>query len=95
MLQKGVGGEHRVVGLDDGGGHLGGGGHREGELGLATVVHREALEEEGSETGPGSTTSGVEDEEALEAGTVVGKLADPIEDEVDDFLPRKNEFNVR
>jgi hypothetical protein len=57
-----------------------------GELGLATVVNRETLEKEGSETGTGSTTSGVEDEESLKSGAVISELADAIEDRVDDLL---------
>jgi hypothetical protein len=56
------------------------------ELGLLAVIHGEALEEEGAEAGAGAAADGVEDEEALEAGAVVGELADAVEAEVDDFL---------
>eukprot|EP00796_Vickermania_ingenoplastis_P007776 gene7777-biopygen5217 len=85
VLQQGVGGEHGVVGLHDGGGHLG---RVDGvaELGLLAVVDGEALEEQGTEAGAGATADGVEDHEALEAGAVVRQLADAVEAEVDDLL---------
>ena len=86
VLEEGVGGEDGVVGLDDGGGDLGRGVDGVAQFGLLAVVDGEALEEEGAETGAGAATDGVEDEEALEAGAVVGELADAVEAEVDDFL---------
>jgi hypothetical protein len=86
VLQQGVRGEHGVVGLDHGGGHLRGGEDGETQLGLLAVVHGEALEEEGAETGAGAAADGVEDHEALEAGAVVRELADAVEGEVDDLL---------
>mmetsp|Transcript_13339 Transcript_13339/g.19237 ORF Transcript_13339/g.19237 Transcript_13339/m.19237 type:complete len:474 (-) Transcript_13339:76-1497(-) len=86
VLQEGVGGKDVVVGLDDSSGDLGGRGDGEGQLGLLAVVDGEALEEQGTEAGAGTATSGVVDEEALEAGAVVGELADAVEDEVNDFL---------
>jgi hypothetical protein len=86
VLQKGVGRKHRVVRLDDGGGDLGTGGDGKGELGLATVVHRKALQKKGTKTGTGTSTSGVEDEETLESGTVVSNLADTVQDGVNNLL---------
>ena len=86
MLQEGVRGEDVVVGLNDGGGDLGSRGHGEGELGLAAVVDGEALKEERAETRAGSTTSGVEDHEALETSAVVSELSDAVKDKVDDLL---------
>jgi len=86
VLKEGVGGEHGVVGLNDGGGDLGGGVHGEAELGLLAVVDGESLEEERSETGAGTATNGVEDEEALETSALIGELSDSVEAEVDDLL---------
>ena len=86
VLKEGVGGEHGVVGLNDGGGDLGGGVDGETELGLLAVVDREALEEEGTETGTGTTTDGVEDEETLETSALIGELTDAVEAQVNDFL---------
>ena len=86
MLEEGVGGEHGVVGLNDGSGDLGRRIDGETELGLLAVVDGESLEEEGTETGAGTTTNGVEDEEALEASALVSELSDSVEAEIDDFL---------
>ena len=66
--------------------HLRSGVNRELELGLLTVVGRESLEEESSETRSGSSTEGVEDEESLESGTVVGQVSHSIQDGIDKFL---------
>ena len=65
VLQGGVGGQDRVVWLDDGGGDLWGGVDGELQLGLLAVVNGETLHQEGSETGTGTTTEGVEDQETL------------------------------
>ena len=86
VLEERVGGEHGVVRLNDGGGHLGGRVHGEAELGLLAVVNGEALEEERAETGAGATTDGVEDKEALETSAVVGELAHAVKGEVNDLL---------
>merc|ERR1719261_457338 len=89
VLEERVGGEHRVVGLNNGGGDLGGGVDGETELGLAAIVDGEALEKEGAKAGAGAAANSVEDEEALEASAVVRKLADAVEDEVDDLLANR------
>ena len=85
VLEEGVSGEDGVVGLDDGGGDLGGGVDGETELGLLSVVDGKSLEEERSETGSGTSTDGVEDEETLETSALIGELADSIEAEIDDL----------
>ena len=51
--------------------------------GLLAVVDRKTLEEEGSKTGAGASTDGVEHHEALETGTLVGELTKAVESEVD------------
>jgi len=86
VLEEGVGSEHGVVRLDDGGGDLRGRVGTETELGLLAVVDRETLEEEGTETGTGTTSDGVEAHETLEASTLVGELAKAVEGEVDNLL---------
>merc|ERR1719198_1855611 len=83
VLKEGVGGEHGVVGLDDGGGDLRRGVDGEAELGLLAVVDGKSLEEEGAETGSGTTTDGVEDQEALETSALIGKLSNAVEAEID------------
>ena len=86
VLQKGMSGEHGVVWLDNGGGDLWGWVHGETELGFLTVINGKSLEEKGSESGTGSSTDGVEDEETLETSALIGKLSDSVEAEINDFL---------
>ena len=86
VLQKGVSGKHGVVWLDNGGGDLWGWVHGETELGFLTVINGKSLEEKGSESGTGSSTDGVEDEETLETSALIGKLSDSVEAEINDFL---------
>ena len=86
VLEEGVGRQDGVVGLDDGRGDLGAGTDGEGQLGLAAIVDREALEQERTEAGAGTAAGGVEDEETLQAGAVVGKLADAVKDLVNNLL---------
>lgn len=86
VLERGVGGEDRVVGLDDRGGDLGGRVDAELELALFAVVDGQTLHEQGAESGTGSATKRVEDEETLETGAVVGDAADLVEDLVNELL---------
>jgi len=81
-----VGGEDRVVRLDDSGGDLGSRVDGKLQLGLLAVVHGEPLHEEGGEAGSSAATKGVEDEEALEPGALLGQLPQPVENQVDELL---------
>ena len=81
-----MGGEDGVVWLNNGGGHLWGWVHDETELGLLTVIDGKSLEEEGSETGTGTTTDGGEGKETLETSALIGKLSDSVKAEINDFL---------
>ncbi len=58
----------------------------ESELGFLTIIDGESLEEERSETGSGTSTDGVEDEESLETCALIGELSDSVKAEIDDFL---------
>jgi hypothetical protein len=86
VLEERVGGEHRVVGLNDGSGDLWGWVDGEAELGFLAVINGQSLEEERAESGASATTDGVEDEEALEASALISELSDSVEAEIDDFL---------
>ena len=86
VLEKRVSGEDGVVWLNNGSGNLWGWVDGETELGLLSVVDGKSLEKERSETGSGTSTDGVEDEETLETSALIGKLSDSIEAEIDDFL---------
>merc|ERR1711881_663567 len=75
VLEQGVGREHGVVRLNNGGRDLRRRVDSEAKLGLLAVVDGQALEEERAKAGTGTTTNGVEHEEALETSAIVGKLA--------------------
>jgi len=85
VFEEGVSGEDGVVGFDNSGGDLRGWVDGESELGFFTVIDGKSLEEEGSETGTGSTTDGVEDEETLETSALIGELSNSVEAEIDDL----------
>jgi hypothetical protein len=86
VLEGGVGGEDRVVGLNDGGGGLGGGIDAELQLALLAVVDRQALHQEGTETRSSTATERVEDQETLETGASIGNASDLVQDLVDQLL---------
>jgi hypothetical protein len=86
VLEGGVGGEDRVVGLDNGGSVLRGGVDAELKLGLLAVVDRETLHQQSTKTGTGTTTKGVEDEEALKTRARVGHAADFVKNLVNHLL---------
>jgi len=86
VLQKGMGGEDRVVRLDNGSGDLRRWVDGETELGLLTIINGKSLEEKGSETGTSSSTDSVENEETLETSALIGKLSNSVKAEIDDFL---------
>jgi hypothetical protein len=86
VLEGSVGGEDRVVGLDDRGGDLRGRVDTELELALLAVVDGQTLHEQSTETGTCTATKGVEDEEALKTRAVVGDTADLVEDLIDQLL---------
>jgi hypothetical protein len=71
VLDSAVSREDSVVWLDDGGGDTGSRVDGEFELGFLAVVGGEALEQEGAKARAGSSTEGVENQEALEGGAVV------------------------
>jgi hypothetical protein len=75
-----------VVGFDDGDGDVDRWIDDELKLSLSAIVDRQTFKQEGTKTGTGTTTEGVEQDETLETRAVVSKLTDTIEDEIDDFL---------
>ena len=86
VLEEGVCGENGVVWLNNGGGDLWRWVDGKTELGLLTVVDGKSLEEERSETGSGTTTDSLEDEETLETSALISELSDSVEAEINDFL---------
>ena len=86
VLQRGVGGQDGVVGLHHSRGHLRRRVDGELQLGLLAVVDAEPLHQQRGEAGAGAAAERVEDEEALQAGTLVGQLPDAVQHQVDDLL---------
>jgi len=86
VLEEGVSGEDGVVWLNNGGGDLRGWVDGETELGLLSVIDGKSLEEEGTKTGTGTTTDGVEDKESLETSALIGELSDSVEAEINNLL---------
>ncbi|KAF1806218.1 hypothetical protein FB192DRAFT_1349368 [Mucor lusitanicus] len=81
-----MGGQDGVVGLNNRGSNLRSRVDRELELGLLTVVDGETLHQESTETRTGTTTKGVEDQEALKTSTVVSQLTDAVQDRVNQLF---------
>lgn len=71
VFQQGVSGKNGVVGFDDSSGDLGRRIDGETQLRLLTVIDGESFQEERTQTGTGTTTDGVEDQETLETSTVI------------------------
>jgi len=86
VLEGGVGGKNRVVGLNDGCGDLGRWVDAELELALLAIVDGQALHQQGAETRASAATEGVEDEETLQTRAVIGNAADLVEHLVDELL---------
>ena len=80
-----MGGQDGVVWLNNGGGNLWGWVDGESKLGLLTVINGKSFEEKGSESGSGTSTDGVEDEETLETSALIGELSNSVEAEIDDL----------
>ena len=86
VLEGGVGGKDGVVGLHDRGGNLWGGIDAELEFALLAIVDGQAFHDQGAEARAGSAAEGVEDEEALQTGAVVGDAANLVQDLVNELL---------
>lgn len=86
MLERGVGRKNGVVRLHYRVGHRRRRVHAELQLGLLAVVRGQALEKECAKTRTRSTAERVEDEETLEARTVVREPADLVHHSVNHLL---------
>jgi hypothetical protein len=86
VLKGGVGSKNRVVGLDNRVGKGRGRVHAELKLRLLAVIGRQALKDERTEAGAGSSTEGVEDKESLQASAVVCQPANLVHHDINLFL---------
>ena len=82
-----MGGQDRVVRLDNRARQLGSGVDGKLELRFLAVVSGEPFHKQGTEAGTSATTKRVEDEEALEARAVIRKAADFVAGLVNELLP--------
>ena len=80
LLQGGVGGLDRGVGIHYSSGHL-----RSG-VDAFLIVHGQPLHEQGGEAGASASSEGVEDEEALKTSALVSKFPDAVQDKVHNLL---------
>ena len=86
VLQGGVSRENGVVRLNDGGSDLRSRVDAELQLALLAVVHRQALHEQGTKARSGTAPEGVEDQETLQSGAVVGHTSDLVQDLINQLL---------
>jgi hypothetical protein len=86
VLQGGVSGQDRVVGLDHGSGHLRSRVDGELQLGLLAIIHRETLHQQGRKSRAGASSEGMEEKESLKTGALVSKLTDTVQDKIDNLL---------
>jgi len=77
---------HGIVGLNHSSGNLGSRVDGEFQLALLAIIHREPLHQKGGETRAGTTTKGVEKEEALESRALISQLTNTVQNQVNNFL---------
>jgi len=82
VLERGMCGQDRVIGLNDRVGHSWCGIHAELQFGLLAIVGRKTLQNESAETGSSSTTKGMEHEETLQTSAIIGQAADLVHDNI-------------
>ena len=86
VLKGGVGRQNGVVRFDDGAGQLRSWIHAKLQFGFFAIVGGEAFHQESTEPGTGSATKGVENEETLKSGAVIGQTTKSLHDGVDKLL---------
>jgi len=86
VLQSGMGGKDRVVWLDDSSGDLRCWVNSELEFRFFTVVNGKSFHQQTGETGSGTATKRVEDEESLETGALVSEFSGSVENQIDQFF---------
>merc|ERR1719326_1520405 len=86
VLQQGVGGKDVIVRFHNSSGDLRCRGDSVSQLGLLAIVDGQTLQQKGTKTRAGTSTSGVVDEETLKASAVIREFADSVQDKVNNFL---------
>jgi hypothetical protein len=86
VLKGGMGRQNGVVRFDDRAGQLRSRIHAKLQFGLLAVVGGEVFQQESTEPRTGSASEGVEDEESLKSGAVIGQTTKLLHDGVDELL---------
>lgn len=86
VLQKRMCREHRVVWLHNSCRDLWGWVDGEPKLGFLSIINGKPLKQQGSQTRSSTTTHSMENEKTLKPCAVVGKLSNPIQAQIHDFL---------
>jgi hypothetical protein len=81
--------QNTVIGLHDCCGNLRTRPDREGDLGFLSVVNRQSLEEQTTQTRASPTSARVEYQETLKTCAIVGQLSNSIQTDIDDLLPHR------
>lgn len=87
VFQKGMGTQHAVVGFYHSSRHLRRRRDGKGELTLPAIIDTQTLQQQTSETRAGTAPGGMENQKSLKTRTVIGQLADTIQDKIHNFLP--------
>jgi hypothetical protein len=75
-----------MVQLDNGAGQLRGRVDTELKLRLLSIVRRQTLQQQSPESGPGTTSEGMENEKTLETGTVIWQTKQLIHHRIDELF---------
>src|SRR5690606_10171485 len=86
ILNSAVGSEDSVIRLNNGGRDTGSWINCKFQLALLAVVKGDTLQEEGTETGTGSSTEGVEEQETLKTRALISHFAHLVDNLVNELL---------
>jgi hypothetical protein len=86
VLEGGVGGQDGVVWLNHSCGDLRSWVDSKLQLGLLTIIDTQTFHQQGSESGAGTSTEAVEDEETLKTSALISQLANSVEYKIDNFF---------
>merc|ERR1719205_58897 len=86
MLKSGVGGKDSIVRLNNCGGNLRSWVDGKLKLGLLAVINRQTLHEKGGKSRSGASTKRMEKQKSLKASTLISKLPNPVQKQINNFL---------
>jgi len=86
VFQGSVGGKDGIVGLNNCSGNLWCRIDGKLQLGLLSIINRQAFHEKGGEARSSAATKGVEEQESLKSSTLVSQLTDTVQNQVNNLL---------